>query len=160
MGAFLYALSNASHLARTCRDRQGTICDARVQHFWTGQPRTALPRQPDCRQKSRPAKIEKGRYFTLNAARQTGKTTIFREVMTELEAEGKYFAILLSFETLSGYAPDRFYERLSQIIQTHHLPRLAARAQETLPDKIALRDHGDFGDWLPHTVRRLKHREC
>ncbi len=98
-------------------------------------------------------KIEKGRYFTLNAARQTGKTTLFREVIAELEAEGRYFSILLSFETLRDYTPDRFYERLSRIIQTHHLPRLLA--EETLPDEIALRDHGDFGDWLQDIARRL-----
>lgn len=32
--------------------------------------------------------IDKGRYLTLNAARQTGKTTLFREVLEELEAGG------------------------------------------------------------------------
>jgi len=103
-------------------------------------------------------KIEKGRYFTLNAARQTGKTTLFREVIAELEAEGGYFGLLLSFETLRGYSTTRFYERLSQLIQTHHLPGLQAEASETLPTEINLQDHGDFGDWLQDIVSRLKRR--
>ena len=59
-------------------------------------------------------KIEKGRYFTLNAARQTGKTTLFREVMADLEAEGRYFGILASFETLRGYERPEFYRWLRQ----------------------------------------------
>ncbi len=47
-------------------------------------------------------KIDKGRYFTLNAARQTGKTTLFREVVAELEAAGGLLGVLVSFETLRG----------------------------------------------------------
>ena len=53
-------------------------------------------------------KIEKGRYFTLNAARQTGKTTLFREVIAEMEAEGGYFGVLLDFGSLKGFAGRRF----------------------------------------------------
>jgi predicted AAA+ superfamily ATPase len=60
------------------------------------------------------AKIERGRYFTLNASRQTGKTTLFREVIAELEAEGLYRGILVSFETLRGYNRQEFYYWLQQ----------------------------------------------
>ena len=100
-------------------------------------------------------KIDKGRYFTLNAARQTGKTTLFREVVAELETEGQYFSILLSFGDLRGYSTTRFYERLSQAIQIHFLDELQVLDGETRPEKAALRDHGDFGDWLLETGRRL-----
>ena len=89
-------------------------------------------------------KIEKGRYFTLNAARQTGKTTLFREVITELEAGGDYFGILISFEDLRGYDSDRFYERLGQVIETQFL----ALYSDHVVDNVTLRHHGDFGDWL------------
>lgn len=58
-------------------------------------------------------KIEKGRYMTLNASRQTGKTTIFREIITELEAVGGYFGILLNFESLTDFTKERFYEELA-----------------------------------------------
>lgn len=96
-------------------------------------------------------KIEKGRYFTLNAARQTGKTTLFREVMAELTAEKAYCAILLTFEGLRQHPPARFYERLGEIIQQHFLAH-----QESLPNEITLRDHGDFSTWLINMGQQLK----
>ena len=103
-------------------------------------------------------KIEKGRYFTLNAARQTGKTTLFREVVAELEAEGGYFGILLSLGDLRNYTATRFYERLSLAIQIHFLSELEIQAGETRPDEASLRDHGDLSDWLRDTGRCLKRR--
>lgn len=54
-------------------------------------------------------KIERGRYMTLNASRQMGKTTLFREIIAELEAQGGYFGILINFEALRGFPQERFY---------------------------------------------------
>ena len=68
------------------------------------------------------ARIAKGRYLTLNAARQTGKTTLFREVMAELEATGEYFAILLDFGALKGFRSTRLYERLGVDLQAQAGP--------------------------------------
>ena len=87
------------------------------------------------------AKIDKGRYLTLNAARQTGKTTLFREVVAEMEATGDYFAILLDFGALRGFSGTRLYERL-----TVDLNGQAVRLG--LPTPAPQRDHGDFLDWL------------
>ena len=98
------------------------------------------------------AMIAKGRYFTLNAARQTGKTTLFREVIAELEAEGTYFCILLDFELLSGFTPERSYERLGQTLNQWRQTWPAA------PVPAPMRDHGDFADWLRATVRQLGRR--
>ncbi|MBI4769191.1 MAG: ATP-binding protein [Chloroflexi bacterium] len=98
------------------------------------------------------AKIEKGRYFTLNAARQTGKTTLFREVIAELEAEGAYFGVLLDFELLSHFQPARMYERLGQ-----ELEEWRARWPQA-PAPTPMRDHGDFADWLRLTVRQMDRR--
>lgn len=36
-------------------------------------------------------KVAKGRYLTLNASRQTGKTTLFNEIIVELEQSGGLF---------------------------------------------------------------------
>lgn len=96
------------------------------------------------------AKIERGRYLTLNASRQTGKTTLFREIIAELEAEGGYFGILLNFETLTGFAPDRFYERLGNILADWRRSYDIAA-----PEPRPMRDHGDFIDWLQATARQL-----
>jgi hypothetical protein len=103
-------------------------------------------------------KIEQGRYFTLNAARQMGKTTLFREVVAELEADDSYFGILLTFETLRDYTRPRFYEQLSQLIQVHFISELEPEMAKRLSGSPALRDHGDFGNWLRDTVQRLGRR--
>lgn len=104
-------------------------------------------------------KIEKGRYFTLNAARQAGKTTLFREVIAELEASGEYVGILLSFEALRSYSSVRFYERLAEVIQEHHLPALQHLAKEKmLLSELHLRDHGKFGDWLREVGQQLQRK--
>ncbi|MEM7132274.1 MAG: ATP-binding protein [Chloroflexota bacterium] len=94
-------------------------------------------------------KIEKGRYFTLNAARQTGKTTIFREVIAELEETGDYFGILLSFEGLRGYGQTRFYEELASILTDRNVPVLNNLVDhDDLPKPQSLEDHGGFMAWI------------
>jgi type II secretory pathway predicted ATPase ExeA len=93
-------------------------------------------------------KIEKGRYFTLNAARQTGKTTLFREVIAELEAEGAYFGVLLDFSSLKGFEGARLYERLGSELQEQ------ARRLGVTELPRTMRDHGDFVDWLRSAVRQ------
>ncbi len=92
-------------------------------------------------------KIEKGRYFTLNAARQTGKTTLFREVIAELEAEGSYFGIVLDFGSLKGFKEARWYERLGGQLQVQ------ARRLKVTQTPVVIRDHGDFVDWLQICVQ-------
>lgn len=102
-------------------------------------------------------KIKKRRYFTLNAARQTGKTTLFQEVIAELEAEEKYLGLLLNFEDMRSYTLPRFYERLTQLLSA--IPWATANhsttkaTQSTSP--AVLRDHGDFSDWLQRTIRHI-----
>ena len=94
-------------------------------------------------------KIAKGRYFTLNAARQTGKTTLFREVIADLEATGEYFGVLLSFESLRGYARTEFYEQLGLMLSERALPGLETVAGAVpLPTPHELRHQGDFMSWL------------
>jgi len=94
-------------------------------------------------------KIEKGRYFTLNAARQTGKTTNFREVIAGLEETGDYFGILLSFESLRGYERAQFYKRLGSLLQKRNMSALQKIADtKELPSPLELAHHGDFLDWL------------
>ena len=57
-------------------------------------------------------KIERGRYFTLNAGRQTGKTTLFYEMIEEIEATGDYVGIRLDFEMFTKLTYAQFYEEL------------------------------------------------
>lgn len=98
-------------------------------------------------------KVEKGRYFTLNAARQTGKTTLFREIISELSESGDYIGILLDFESLVDFSPTRTYEVLTKTLeewQAVHAP--------SAPAPSLMRDHGDFVDWLKATTKVLQKR--
>ena len=98
-------------------------------------------------------KVEKGRYMTLNAARQTGKTTLFRELIEELETTGNYFGILLDFEQLADFTKDDFYEQMA-----NHLVRWQDRYCPDAPIPGMMRHQGDFIDWLRATVLALKRR--
>ena len=104
------------------------------------------------------AKIEKGRYFTLNAARQTGKTTLFREVSAELESEGNNLCLLIDFEALFQDDPQLIYEQISirlrealelHLLTTSYPPELAQFVQET-----TVSHHHDLGHYL-RTLGRL-----
>lgn len=101
-------------------------------------------------------KVEKGRYFTLNAARQTGKTTLFREVMAELEASGDYFGILLSFETLRGYTRETFYYWLQQkLIETWEQAYPADPETLAWLKQLNLQEQNSFGQLLRQLSQRL-----
>lgn len=93
-------------------------------------------------------KIEKGRYLTLNAGRQMGKTTLFSEMIHELETNADYFGILLDFELLRGFAGSELYERLGK-----HLADWREAFMPAAPLPFPMRNHGDFIDWLRATIR-------
>ena len=61
-------------------------------------------------------KVAKGRYFTLFAPRQSGKTTYFHLLLEELKHDG-FTPIWISFENLKTLAPKRFYEALNYKLQ-------------------------------------------
>lgn len=103
-------------------------------------------------------KIEKGRYFTLNAARQTGKTTLFREVMAEISQTATYFGLLLNFEMLRSFNRAEFYEQLGLMLN-EALPELQKlAAAKPIPSPRTLRHHGDLIGWLEQVGRLLQRR--
>jgi len=58
-------------------------------------------------------KVRKGRYFTLFAPRQTGKTTYFQLLLEAVKDEG-FTPIFLSFESLKTVTREIFYQNLSK----------------------------------------------
>jgi hypothetical protein len=48
--------------------------------------------------------ISDGQYFVIHAARQTGKTTLLRELTRRINGEGKYYALYCSLEKADGIA--------------------------------------------------------
>lgn len=55
--------------------------------------------------------VEQGRYFTLFAPRQSGKTTYFQLLFRQLQSQG-YLPIWISFESLKTATRAQFYEAL------------------------------------------------
>jgi len=56
-------------------------------------------------------KVNKGRFFTLFAPRQAGKTTFFKLLLNELEKD--FTTVWISFETLKTVSKEEFYQELN-----------------------------------------------
>jgi len=63
-----------------------------------------------------PADPKGGRYFTLYAPRQTGKTTFVEQLMKRLDRQ-QFFPVMISFEALSGLKESVFYHELGKRLE-------------------------------------------
>jgi len=68
--------------------------------------------------------VDHGRYFSIFAPRQSGKTTFFMTFAKELEKDPKYIFILMSFENCVNYSLQKFYEYIQEEIYEQLLQRL------------------------------------
>ncbi len=59
------------------------------------------------------AKVRAGRYFTLFAPRQAGKTTFFQLLLAELEREENFLPLWISLENMKTLSREEFYEALN-----------------------------------------------
>ena len=61
-------------------------------------------------------KIEKGRYFVIYSARQTGKTSLIQEVIEKLKYDDSYLSLYLTFQDFSdSLAEEEFYQLLAEM---------------------------------------------
>jgi hypothetical protein len=68
--------------------------------------------------------VERGRYFSMFAPRQSGKTTFLEAVCSELHKENTYVAIILSFQKYKNLEPNRFYSLVEEDIYEQLINRL------------------------------------
>jgi len=68
--------------------------------------------------------VDHGRYFSIFAPRQSGKTTFFRRFAKELEANTNYIFILMSFENCKDYGLQKFYHYIQDAIYEQLIKRL------------------------------------
>ncbi len=90
------------------------------------------------------AKVRAGRYFTIFAPRQAGKTTFFQLLLAELEREGNFLPIWISLENTKTLGRERFYEALNHFIHQE----LSARGRNvdfTIKDQLSLQRF--FEEW-------------
>ena len=68
--------------------------------------------------------VDLGRYFSIFAPRQSGKTTFFEDFCHELEKDTAYMAILLSFQDYKTIDVATFYTLIQEVIYEQLLRRL------------------------------------
>jgi len=68
--------------------------------------------------------VDRGRYFSIFAPRQSGKTTFFKGFCRRLEKDPFYVAILLSFQDYKNLSAQRFYQLIQKSINRQLISRL------------------------------------
>ncbi len=68
--------------------------------------------------------VDMGRYFSIFAPRQSGKTTFFRDFCSRLAKDPTYVPILLSFQDYKNISGERFYSLIHESLLKQLLSRL------------------------------------
>ena len=68
--------------------------------------------------------VDRGRYFSIFAPRQSGKTTFLEELCQELHQDPTYIVISLSFQNLSNVDKRAFYKRIEKDLYSQLKNRL------------------------------------
>lgn len=68
--------------------------------------------------------VDNGRYFSIFAPRQSGKTTFLEGVRRELHKDRTYIVILLSFERFSSLDKNQFYAMIEKALYSQLIDRL------------------------------------
>jgi hypothetical protein len=82
-------------------------------------------------------KVRKGRYFTLFAPRQSGKTTYFQLLLEAVKEEG-FTPIRISFEELKTETREVFYQDLNHQLQ-QRLAEHQINSEQTIKNQLDLR---------------------
>ena len=85
--------------------------------------------------------VDLGRYFSIFAPRQSGKTTFFEGVCKHLANDPAYIPILLSFQYMKNLDAGSFYGRIREYLVDQLIERLEAvqcAQKDTVKDYLAL----------------------
>ena len=92
--------------------------------------------------------VDLGRYFSIFAPRQSGKTTFFEGFCSELEKDSAYISILLSFQDYKGLDRSKFYSLIQEGINEQLLQRLEEVRCDSLDAARALLAKQDVTDHI------------
>ncbi len=95
--------------------------------------------------------VDLGRYFSIFAPRQSGKTTFFEDFCHELEKDAAHVAILLSFQDYKNLNSQRFYQLIQKDLYRQLVSRLA---HVDCPRLDAVRAYLDSHNISDHTCFR------
>ena len=82
-------------------------------------------------------RVRRGRYITIFAPRQAGKTTFFQLLLEELRLEGRLMPIWLSFENLKKATKKKFYRTLTSDL-TDKLAKTGIELPHAIEDELDL----------------------
>lgn len=106
--------------------------------------------------------VDLGRYFSIFAPRQSGKTTFFEGFCSDLEKDTSYVAILLSFQDYKNLNSQRFYQLIQRDIYGQLANRLAdvdcprLDAMRAYLDSHNISDHTSFRELFEELNRMVK----
>jgi hypothetical protein len=92
--------------------------------------------------------IDRGRYFSIFAPRQSGKTTFFKETCRQLQKDPTYVAIILSFQHYEELDKTQFYEMIERSLYNQLLDRLKQVGCEKLEAVNRFLDHHHLTDHI------------
>lgn len=106
--------------------------------------------------------VDLGRYFSIFAPRQSGKTTFFEGFCSNLEKDTSYVAILLSFQDYKNLNSQRFYQLIQRDIYGQLVNRLTdvdcsrLDAMRAYLDSHNISDHTSFRELFEELNRMVK----
>jgi len=109
--------------------------------------------------------VDCGRYFSIFAPRQSGKTTFLKRFCQELEKDRTYIAVLLSFEKYSKLSTEAFYAQIQKNLYRQLMDRLTVLDCDKLEEIIAylsnfhLTDHIAFGNLFEELNRIIQFKK-
>ncbi len=111
------------------------------------------------------AMVDMGRYFSIFAPRQSGKTTYLKHLCNELHGDNTYIAVLLSFQKYRKLTGEKFYPQVQKYLYRQLMERLTIlkyekrEAVKTYLDSHDLTDHISFGDLFEELNRIIEFKK-
>ena len=109
--------------------------------------------------------IDLGRYFSIFAPRQSGKTTFLESFGQKLEKDSTYVAILLSFQRYKNLDREKFYQLIQKDLYSQLINRLEAvncpklEAIKLYLDSLNLTDHISFSEFFEELNRIIRSKK-
>jgi len=109
--------------------------------------------------------IDRGRYFSIFAPRQSGKTTFFEEICSQLHNDPTYVAIILSFEQYTDLSKPKFYSLIEKALYSQLINRLREvdcekiDAVQQFLDSHRLIDHISFSQLFEELNRIIQFKK-
>ncbi|MDQ1351284.1 MAG: hypothetical protein QG657_1586, partial [Acidobacteriota bacterium] len=105
--------------------------------------------------------IDRGRYFSIFAPRQSGKTTFFKRLCDRLHQDRTYIGIVLSFQQYEELKKSEFYAKIEEELYeqlNNRLKEVGCDKYDTVTqflENFHLTDHLSFGKLFTELNRIL-----